>query len=183
MDASTEERDRLLAEAMQSNEELDRMVHDLRDQRGQLAEDLEQALRERDEASEQSANTIGALSTRAKSAAAKLEELQHRQQALEDQLNSSIAERKQAEDYAQTICKDNMAMRVDYGVRAKLLEDNIEALTAHIDELEKIMRTRNVPVPRYLNVASTFETHREARQTTRRRPSIVSLQSDKRDAG
>jgi hypothetical protein len=173
--ADAAERQELLERTVETNEELEKALIAAGRQRETLSRELQKYKSEHAELMR--SRTSAADQFAAKGVA--LEDAQRRAElrasSLQEQLEAAIAERKNAEAEAQTLRKQGTRMRVEYGVRAKLLEDNVRALGSHIDELEELLRRHQIEVPTYLNVANIFD---RASDAVKSGPSDKVLQFD-----
>ena len=170
--SEAQDRQQLLESSLQTNEELDSALAAARRKSETLSQELEHYKSEHDELAKERDNVVDRLKAKRDGLAEMHARVALRAASLQEQLEAAIAERKRAEAEAQTLRKQGTRMRVEYGVRAKMLEDNVRALGSHIDELEALLHRHNIEVPTYLNVANIFDRSSDA---------VRSGQSDRSD--
>ncbi len=185
---SASEQDELLKTTLRTSEELDRALVSEREERKRLSRMVEELERKQTDFQRDAARSTSDLKMAAQQARDELSVLQGSRSAMEDRLQLALEERRRAEAETQQAHKDSLRMRVDFNVKAKLLEDNVQALTAHIDALEQLLRQNGISVPQYLNVSGMFDRPRTEARSATEPPledgaNIVSFRGNTREAG
>ena len=166
LETSLSERDDLLSTTNMTNEEIAKALLDERLERASLEEDF-QALSKDFEALQQEFSVkVKQANSDVTETDTELKSVRDQLTALEEELESANESRKQAELDAHAKQADNARLRVDHGVRTKLLENNVQELSAHIDQLEQLLRDADMDVPELALTPLTDEESRSTRSSS-----------------
>ncbi len=178
LEASLAERDELLEATTLTNEEIRKALIDERAERMAIEDDFNALSKDherllQDSETELKRKRAGSIQTEHE-----LDSLKRVAQTLKRKLEDAERERRQLELDHHAEQTEKARLRVEHGVRARLLEGNVRELSAHIEVIEQMLRDNNIAVPDLsltpVESSHTFDGHagqtrpvRGAKQTRR----------------
>ncbi len=166
------ERDDLLKSTNKTNEEIRNTLVEERAGRAAAENDVNDLSRDLETLRQESEVKLKRASFDAFEAEHALRSTKESLAGLERELEEARREHSQLELDRHAKLTENARLRVDHGVKARLLENNVSELSAHIENLEKLLRDNGIKVPE-LALAQTNRAESER--------DVTDARADKRD--
>ncbi|NNE24346.1 MAG: hypothetical protein HKN11_17230 [Rhizobiales bacterium] len=147
LETAVSEREELLQSTNQTNEEISRALLDERVERAAIEEDFSALSKDFEILQQSSTAGLKRANMQAGQAEQELEAARETIASLEGELVRAYDEHKQMQLDQHAKQSENARLRVDYGVRTRLLENNLQELSAHIEALEQQLLDNGIPVP------------------------------------
>ncbi|MDH3741107.1 MAG: hypothetical protein OER56_05860, partial [Hyphomicrobiales bacterium] len=147
LETAVSEREDLLQSTNQTSEEISRALLDERVERASIEEDFSALSKDFEILQQSSTAGLKRANMQAGQAEQELEAARETIASLEAELARAYDEHKQMQLDQHAKQSENARLRVDYGVRTRLLENNLQELSAHIEALEQQLLHKGMPVP------------------------------------
>ena len=147
LEKSLSERDELLETTTKTNDEISHALAEERADRAAIEDDFIELSKDFETLRQKSTSSLKRVGLDNTKVEHELRAAEEQVARLESELQKAHDQQRQLELDLQSRQGDNAKLRVEHGVRTRLLENNLSELSTHIEILERLMRENELDVP------------------------------------